>query len=131
MKKLNLPLALGLFAISISTIYGCKLKTEKLENKTLVTNVIQPKYKEPVKHYVKIALLLDTSNSMDGLINQAKAQLWDIVNEFTYARCGNEVRPALQIALYEYGNDDISSSCLLYTSPSPRDRTRSRMPSSA
>ena len=25
----------------------------------------------------------------------------------------------------------ISSSCLLYTSPSPRDRTRSRMPSSA
>ena len=26
--------------------------------------------------------------------------------------------------------DDITS-CLLYTSPSPRDRTRSRMPSSA
>ena len=25
----------------------------------------------------------------------------------------------------------ISSACLLYTSPSPRDRTRSRMPSSA
>ena len=25
----------------------------------------------------------------------------------------------------------INSSCLLYTSPSPRDRTRSRMPSSA
>ena len=25
----------------------------------------------------------------------------------------------------------ISTSCLLYTSPSPRDRTRSRMPSSA
>ena len=26
---------------------------------------------------------------------------------------------------------NINSSCLLYTSPSPRDRTRSRMPSSA
>ena len=25
----------------------------------------------------------------------------------------------------------LGSSCLLYTSPSPRDRTRSRMPSSA
>ena len=25
----------------------------------------------------------------------------------------------------------VGSSCLLYTSPSPRDRTRSRMPSSA
>ena len=27
--------------------------------------------------------------------------------------------------------EDLSKSCLLYTSPSPRDRTRSRMPSSA
>ena len=26
---------------------------------------------------------------------------------------------------------EINSNCLLYTSPSPRDRTRSRMPSSA
>ena len=29
------------------------------------------------------------------------------------------------------GKDDAIKSCLLYTSPSPRDRTRSRMPSSA
>ena len=28
-------------------------------------------------------------------------------------------------------NGDMGTSCLLYTSPSPRDRTRSRMPSSA
>ena len=27
--------------------------------------------------------------------------------------------------------NDLHGSCLLYTSPSPRDRTRSRMPSSA
>ena len=31
---------------------------------------------------------------------------------------------------YKYKDEDIES-CLLYTSPSPRDRTRSRMPSSA
>ena len=30
-----------------------------------------------------------------------------------------------------FRDQDISSACLLYTSPSPRDRTRSRMPSSA
>jgi len=30
-----------------------------------------------------------------------------------------------------YGNKIIQHTCLLYTSPSPRDRTRSRMPSSA
>ena len=29
------------------------------------------------------------------------------------------------------GEDYICNNCLLYTSPSPRDRTRSRMPSSA
>ena len=29
------------------------------------------------------------------------------------------------------GDDGVIYSCLLYTSPSPRDRTRSRMPSSA
>ena len=28
-------------------------------------------------------------------------------------------------------SNEIVCSCLLYTSPSPRDRTRSRMPSSA
>ena len=28
-------------------------------------------------------------------------------------------------------SDGLALSCLLYTSPSPRDRTRSRMPSSA
>ena len=28
-------------------------------------------------------------------------------------------------------DEDKTNSCLLYTSPSPRDRTRSRMPSSA
>ena len=28
-------------------------------------------------------------------------------------------------------DEDYNTDCLLYTSPSPRDRTRSRMPSSA
>lgn len=62
----------------------------------------------PKKNTIKVALLLDTSNSMDGLINQAKTQLWEIVNELSYARCENE-NPDLQIALYEYGNDNLSS----------------------
>jgi hypothetical protein len=65
--------------------------------------------KDKDNNIVKIALLLDTSNSMDGLINQAKAQLWDIVNQFSYAKCGNGHRPGLQIALFQYGNDGLSS----------------------
>ena len=59
--------------------------------------------------HIKIALLLDTSNSMDGLIDQAKAQLWDIVNELSLAKCKNG-HPDLTIALYEYGNDQLSAS---------------------
>lgn len=58
------------------------------------------------KQTIKVALLLDTSNSMDGLIHQAKAQLWEIINELSYAKCDNE-KPSLEIALYEYGNDNL------------------------
>ncbi len=63
---------------------------------------------EPKKNTIKVALLLDTSNSMDGLINQAKTQLWEIVNELSYAKC-EEQDPTLEIALYEYGNDGLSA----------------------
>ena len=62
----------------------------------------------PKKNTIKVALLLDTSNSMDGLINQAKTQLWEIVNELSYAKCENQ-NPDLMIALYEYGNDNLSA----------------------
>ena len=58
------------------------------------------------ENIIKLALLLDTSNSMDGLIDQAKSQLWNIVNELAKAKCDNTV-PELQIALYEYGNDNL------------------------
>src|SRR3954464_7358699 len=55
---------------------------------------------------VQIALLLDTSNSMDGLIGQAKSQLWSVVNEFIRAR--RDGRPVvIEVALYEYGNDNL------------------------
>src|SRR3954471_10250981 len=51
---------------------------------------------------VQIAVLLDVSNSMDGLIGQAKAQLWNMVSVLGKATC-NEVAPTVEIALYEYG----------------------------
>ena len=55
---------------------------------------------------IQIALLLDTSNSMDGLIAQAKSQLWRIVNEFIPARLHGR-RPRLEVALLEYGNSGL------------------------
>lgn len=106
MRHLKYAFGTALFLFIVSTSYGCNLKAQKNEDKTIV---MATSFEKPAKQYVKIALLLDTSNSMDGLINQAKAQLWDIVNEFTHAKCGNGTRPLLQIALYEYGNDNLSS----------------------
>ena len=35
---------------------------------------------------VQIAILLDNSGSMSGLINQARTQLWKVVNEFIAAK---------------------------------------------
>jgi von Willebrand factor type A domain-containing protein len=58
---------------------------------------------------VQIALLLDTSNSMDGLIDQARSQLWSVVNEFAAARRDGQA-VELQVALYEYGNNRIPAA---------------------
>lgn len=58
---------------------------------------------------IQIAILLDTSSSMDGLIDQAKSQLWKIVNELSRSQYLKEI-PTLEIALYEYGNDHLSNS---------------------
>ncbi|MCA0958103.1 VWA domain-containing protein [Muricauda ruestringensis] len=106
MKHIKHLFATAILIGATGTSYGCNLKAHSNEKITLYTEFTEEK---PSEQFVKIALLLDTSNSMDGLINQAKAQLWDIVNEFTHAKCGTDLRPSLQIALYEYGNDNLSS----------------------
>ncbi|WP_299532255.1 VWA domain-containing protein [Ulvibacterium sp.] len=100
-----LGIGLSLFAVSL---YGCEPKPNSKNKETIVAQAILDE-KKTSNNMVKIALLLDTSNSMDGLINQAKAQLWDIINKFTHAKCGNQGVPNLQIALYQYGNDNLSS----------------------
>lgn len=58
------------------------------------------------KNSIQLALLLDTSNSMDGLIDQAKSQLWKIVNELATTKKDNK-SVELYVALYEYGKDAI------------------------
>lgn len=76
-------------------------------NESITSKPNSPPEKD-VRH-IKIGLLLDTSNSMDGLIDQAKSQLWNIVNELASAKCEDE-KPKIQIALYEYGNDRLTAS---------------------
>lgn len=59
----------------------------------------------PVARHVDLAICLDTSNSMDGLISAAKSKLWDIVNTLATAR----PQPIFRVAIYEYGNDNLNS----------------------
>jgi len=61
------------------------------------------------KPLVQMAILLDTSGSMEGLIEQAKTQLWKIVNELATARKNGQI-PRLEVALYEYGKSTIPAS---------------------
>ncbi|GAB1857872.1 hypothetical protein MHTCC0001_27090 [Flavobacteriaceae bacterium MHTCC 0001] len=91
--------------LCILSFTACNAKN-KTQN--LAVNTPEIDHPAPNKQFIKVALLLDTSNSMDGLIDQAKAQLWEIVNELSYAKCGSG-KPNLQIALYEYGNDKLNS----------------------
>lgn len=55
---------------------------------------------------IQVALLLDTSGSMSGLIEQTKSQLWKIVNELATAKQNGQT-PHLELALYEYGKSSV------------------------
>ena len=88
MKKVILGMAVGMSMVFLCLVPSVYASVEK------------------PKPLIQIAILLDTSNSMDGLINQAKSQLWKIVNEFATAK-KNGQSPKLQVALYEYGNNSI------------------------
>jgi hypothetical protein len=57
---------------------------------------------------IQIAILFDTSGSMDGLIEQAKSTIWKIVN-IASKMSEKGKAPQLEIALYDYGNDEIKT----------------------
>ena len=56
--------------------------------------------------HIDIAVLLDTSGSMSGLIQQAKTQLWAIVNDMARTKKRGQT-PRLRVALYEYGKSSL------------------------
>ena len=78
---------------------------ERTESAVEVVPVVevQPEGDRPV---VQMAILLDTSGSMSGLIDQARTELWSIVNEFIFAQ-RNGQQPEIHVALYEYGKSSL------------------------
>lgn len=61
---------------------------------------------EPV---IRIALCLDTSGSMEGLLNQARTRLWDVVNFLSTAKHSGKT-PRLEVALFQYGSSRLPAS---------------------
>jgi hypothetical protein len=69
--------------------------------------------RDNVQDTVQIALILDTSGSMDGLINQARSHLWNMVDQMgrmTRVVNGKTRGVKIELALYEYGNDALPSA---------------------
>lgn len=71
------------------------------------------KDQQPLENYIstadtpriQVAILLDVSGSMNGLIEQAKTQLWSMVEILGKANC-NGIKPNIEIALYDYGTPE-------------------------
>ena len=88
---------------ALTTSIGCILEARNVTANaepasTPVTNAVTAK-----KTKIQVAILLDTSGSMQGLIEQAKSRLWNIVNTLTTLKYKGET-PEIEIALYEYGS---------------------------
>lgn len=77
----------------------------------------------PAPAKIQAAILLDVSGSMNGLIEQAKALLWNMVTTLGKAQCADNSSPQVEIALYEYGrtNNDQGKGYVKQLSPFTTD----------
>ena len=74
------------------------------------------------QRYLKILDIGHSGNSPDEAMT---------ILETTVSQCSFENKTKAIKVITGHGSGRLRQTCLLYTSPSPRDRTRSRMPSSA
>ncbi len=85
------------------------LATYNLFQAPAVTPVVDVEQQPTAAPRIQVALSLDTSGSMDGLLEQAKSQLWKVVNEFGSANHNGQL-PIIEVALFEYGKTTVPAS---------------------
>ncbi|RMG74633.1 MAG: VWA domain-containing protein [Bacteroidetes bacterium] len=106
---------LTLLPFTLAVLFAVKIywdKFQRTDTHRPVETVVTPfndSFVPDGRRHIQVALLLDISGSMDGLIEQAKTQLWQMVNELSLAKYGQET-PDLEIALYAYGGDKLDAS---------------------
>lgn len=98
--------ALAICALSLVLIFSFAKKPQTTQAETIKkfteTKVVPKK--------IQAAILLDVSNSMDGLIEQAKTQLWNMVNTLGRVKCDDNSKPQIEVSLYEYGRSSNSAA---------------------
>jgi len=69
----------------------------------LLASLLAPRAaaKEEERRPIDLVICLDTSGSMEGLIDSARRKIWAIVNDLALAKPA----PRLRVALLSYGND--------------------------
>ena len=65
------------------------------------------------------------------IANAVNTAAKEIANRYDFKNVGASIELSGESIVMKANSEDRVKACLLYTSPSPRDRTRSRMPSSA
>ncbi len=98
MRKTNCLLLVAVFSWGLFSISAFGAEKEVVQEA-----------KKPARPAIELAILIDTSGSMSGLINQARTQIWKIVNELATARQNGQV-PEMKVALYEYGKSSLPAS---------------------
>ena len=109
----------GVYTLTVTDAVG--------QSGTFVISVFSP---EPLVVTTKVETAAST-NQKDG---KASVSVTGGSGKYTYAwDSGEKVAKAIALGAGTHTVivTDENGCCLLYTSPSPRDRTRSRMPSSA
>ncbi len=103
LTALSVPVIMATLAIQANQSYAGnnpKMPITPIGNSALIKITNQPR--------IQIAILLDTSSSMSGLIDQSREQIWQVVNEFSEAT-QHGVKPILEVAVFEYGNSNLHS----------------------
>ncbi len=105
-KFIKTSIQIAVISVLITSV-SQPVSAKRIVNLNQQQTTLQPVNEQLKVHQPKIqlAILLDTSGSMDGLIDQTRNQLWQVVNEFSSAK-QQGVKPILEVAVFEYGNDN-------------------------
>ncbi|MFP6694582.1 MAG: vWA domain-containing protein [Pirellulales bacterium] len=107
-KRLKLGVCASLVASSLLITAVAPARAEKKPSSAAAAVGAQAPVPNASVPRIQMAILLDTSSSMSGLINQARNQLWRIVNEFATAKRDGK-SPYFEVALYEYGHAPLGA----------------------